>query len=65
MHPVEIRETALRQRPQQVERGRRMGVGGQESFRFRRTRRGVELGAVDDVAPIGRKGDALDRLGIG
>ena len=62
MDVVEAGIAALRERPQQVQRRRRLQVRLQQALRIRRTRLGRELHSVDVVAAIGRQRHAIDRL---
>ena len=65
MNVLEIGVTAGGEGAQKVERRRGLAIGFQLPARVRLARRGREVDVVDDVAAIGRQGDAVDRLEVG
>jgi hypothetical protein len=65
MDVLEVGVAAGGEGAQKVERRRGLAVGVQLPARVGLARRGRELNVVDDVAAIGRQGDAIDRLRIG
>ena len=65
MHPVDIGETAGRERAQKVQGRRRLRVGLQHPLRVGDAGFGRGVEAVDDVALVGRHLDPVDHLGRG
>ena len=65
MHVLEAGVAALREGAQQVERRRRLPVGHLLARRIGNARLLVELGAVDDVAAVGRQRHAVLGLVVG
>jgi hypothetical protein len=65
MDVLEVGVAAGGEGAQKVERRRGLSIGVQLPARIGLARRGREVDVVDDVAAIGRQGDAVDRLGIG
>ena len=63
VHAGEVGEAALGERPQQVERGRRLVVGLHEAVGIGDARLGERAGVVDDVAAERRQDDAVHELG--
>ncbi len=63
MRVRQIGIAAGREGTQQIERRRRLAIGLQLPARIRRARLGREIGAVNDVAAIDRKFDAIALLG--
>ena len=56
LHPIETASrdelAALHERSDQVERGRRLGVGGDHATGVGPARLGLEFGRIDDVAAV-------------
>ena len=65
MDVLEIGVAAGGEGAQKVERRRGLAIGFQLPARIGLARGGRELDVVDDVAAIGRQGDAVDRLEVG
>ena len=65
MDVLEVGVAAGGEGAQKVQRRRGLAIGVQLPARIGLARRGRELDVVDDVAAIGRQGDAVDRLEIG
>ena len=65
MDVLEIGVAAGGEGAQKVERRRGLAIGLELPARIGLARGGRELDVVDDVAAIGRQGDAVDRLEVG
>jgi len=65
MHLVQIGKTALSEGAQQVQGGGGLVIGLQQTIRVRHAALLVETDAVDDIAAIGRQGDAINGFVIG
>ena len=65
MHPGERGVAAVGERAQQIERGRRLGVGLDLARRVGHARRLVELQPVHDVAAVARQLDARPGVSVG
>jgi len=65
VHLMQVGKTTLGKRAQQVEGGGGLVVGLQQAFRIRHAAFFIEADAVDDIATVGRQGDAVDGFVIG
>ena len=65
MDVLEVGVAAGGEGAQKIQRRRRLAIGFQLPARIGLARCGRELDVVDDVAAIGRQGDAIDRLVVG
>jgi hypothetical protein len=65
MHLMQVGKTALGEGAQQVQGGGGLVIGLQQTIRVRHAALFVETDAVDDVAAIGRQGDAIDGFVVG
>ncbi|MNX99793.1 hypothetical protein D3C86_1322600 [compost metagenome] len=65
MNVFEVGIATHRESAQQVQRRRRLAVGVELTLRVRNTRSLVEFDAVDDVATVGRQGNAVLHFHVG
>ncbi len=63
VHPAQVGEATLRERPEEVEGGCRLAVGGEEALRVGGSCVGREADAVHHVSAERRQLHVVDRLG--
>ena len=62
---MQVGETAVAQRADEIQRERGAFVAAQQQRRIRLARLGGELGTIDEIAAERRQRDAVARLGVG